>query len=94
MDRFRLSTAPAWIAGLLLLGCSRSGDGAGAPGEEPRNLILVTLDTLRADHLSCYGYFRRTSPKRFADLVRLADLGVDGIVTNVPDVALEVLGSR
>ena len=29
-----------------------------------------------------------------ADLVRLADLGVDGIVTNVPDVALEVLGSR
>jgi choline-sulfatase len=26
------------------------------------NLILVTIDTLRADHLGCYGYQRPTSP--------------------------------
>ncbi|MCS6777644.1 MAG: sulfatase-like hydrolase/transferase, partial [Chthonomonadaceae bacterium] len=26
------------------------------------NVILVSLDTTRADHLSCYGYFRQTSP--------------------------------
>jgi choline-sulfatase len=26
------------------------------------NLILVTIDTLRADHLGCYGYGRPTSP--------------------------------
>ncbi len=26
------------------------------------NLLLVTIDTLRADHLSCYGYGRPTSP--------------------------------
>lgn len=26
------------------------------------NIILITLDTLRADHLSCYGYNRKTSP--------------------------------
>lgn len=26
------------------------------------NIILITLDTLRADHLGCYGYLRRTSP--------------------------------
>ena len=26
------------------------------------NIVLVTLDTTRADHLSCYGYHRRTSP--------------------------------
>ena len=26
------------------------------------NIILVTLDTTRADHLSCYGYQRPTSP--------------------------------
>jgi arylsulfatase A-like enzyme len=26
------------------------------------NVILISLDTLRADHLSCYGYFRETSP--------------------------------
>jgi arylsulfatase A-like enzyme len=26
-------------------------------------LLLVTLDTTRADHLSCYGYARRTTPE-------------------------------
>ena len=26
------------------------------------NLVLITLDTLRMDHLHCYGYFRKTSP--------------------------------
>jgi len=26
------------------------------------NIIIVLIDTLRADHLSCYGYPRRTSP--------------------------------
>ncbi len=38
-------------------------------GEEPPpllarpNLVLITIDTLRADHLGCYGYFRDTSPR-------------------------------
>jgi len=26
------------------------------------NFVLITLDTARADHLGCYGYFRDTSP--------------------------------
>lgn len=26
------------------------------------NLVLITIDTLRADHLGCYGYSRKTSP--------------------------------
>lgn len=26
------------------------------------NIILISLDTLRADHLGCYGYYRDTSP--------------------------------
>jgi choline-sulfatase len=26
------------------------------------NVIVIVLDTLRADHLSCYGYFRKTTP--------------------------------
>jgi arylsulfatase A-like enzyme len=32
------------------------------------NLLLISIDTLRADHLSCYGYSRPTSPQidRFA----------------------------
>jgi hypothetical protein len=27
-----------------------------------RNVLLISIDTLRADHLSCYGYNRETSP--------------------------------
>jgi arylsulfatase A-like enzyme len=29
----------------------------------PPNVILITLDTVRADHLGCYGYDRDTSPR-------------------------------
>jgi len=32
------------------------------PHDEGRNIILISLDTLRADHLSCYGYPFPTSP--------------------------------
>lgn len=40
--------------------------------EEPRGIILISLDTLRADHLACYGYERATSPA----IDRLASEGV------------------
>jgi arylsulfatase A-like enzyme len=30
--------------------------------ENSPNIILISLDTLRADHLHCYGYERKTSP--------------------------------
>ena len=30
--------------------------------KESFNIVLITIDTLRADHLSCYGYERETSP--------------------------------
>lgn len=36
------------------------------------NIILITLDTTRVDHLSCYGYYRQTSP----NLDKLADESV------------------
>ncbi|MDQ1257441.1 MAG: hypothetical protein QG656_2046, partial [Candidatus Hydrogenedentes bacterium] len=35
------------------------------PGLEARfavNVLLIAIDTLRADHLGCYGYHRATSP--------------------------------
>jgi arylsulfatase A-like enzyme len=49
---------PALVPALLLLGaCGRDG------GTRPRaNVLLVSIDTLRADHLACYGYARPTSP--------------------------------
>jgi arylsulfatase A-like enzyme len=46
----------ALVAALLLHAC---GEGATRPRP---NIILITIDTLRADHLSCYGYHRETSP--------------------------------
>ncbi len=30
---------------------------------ERPNILLITIDTLRADHLGCYGYHRPTSPR-------------------------------
>jgi arylsulfatase A-like enzyme len=36
--------------------------GCGGGGPEQANILLVTIDTLRADHLSMYGYERQTSP--------------------------------
>jgi arylsulfatase A-like enzyme len=36
--------------------------GASAPAALPRQIVLVTIDTLRADHLGAYGYRRATSP--------------------------------
>jgi arylsulfatase A-like enzyme len=53
----------ACAAALALLGALAT-PGCGAPTDAPAppNVVLVTLDTLRADHLGLYGYFRDTSP--------------------------------
>ncbi len=41
-------------------------------GQRPRNVLFVCLDTVRADHLGCYGYSRGTSP----NLDKLAERSV------------------
>lgn len=50
----------------LLLLCAGLGFALAACGpptpQVPKNLLLITLDTLRADHLGAYGYQRPTSP--------------------------------
>ncbi len=38
-------------------GPQRPSNASAAP-----NVLIITIDTLRADHLGCYGYFRDTSP--------------------------------
>ena len=53
-----LILAAAYAA--VLTGCSDSTSGAPPP---IRNIVLISLDTLRADHLGVYGYPRETSPK-------------------------------
>ncbi len=67
------------VRGVRLEQPQRSGEApaavslpAGAPGQPAiaarPNLVLYIIDTLRADHLGCYGYTRPTSPRidRFA----------------------------
>ncbi|MBL8841179.1 MAG: sulfatase [Planctomycetes bacterium] len=36
---------------------------AATPSARPRNVLLVVIDTLRADRLGCYGYARPTTPR-------------------------------
>ena len=65
------ATAGALIAGpalAVLLGCG-GGAARRPPGVSPlplpratRGYVLISIDTLRADHLGCYGYPRPTSP--------------------------------
>ena len=54
---FRLSPVPAELV-YPQLPARSSGEG---PPEGP-NVVFITIDTLRADHLGCYGYDRDTSP--------------------------------
>ena len=48
--------------GLLVVGCGAEPDPAAGP-EPPRRVFLITVDTLRADHLGWHGYPRDTSPR-------------------------------
>nr|MBC8327232.1 sulfatase-like hydrolase/transferase [Planctomycetota bacterium] len=60
-----------WMAVLLAAGLPQFGDDprvgaapptAEAPASAP-NVLFLLVDTLRADHLGCYGYPRGTSPR-------------------------------
>lgn len=64
--RRRLVLGLAGLCGLWLVACS-------AEPPVPDNLLLVSLDTTRLDHLSTYGYPRPTSP-------HLDALAQDGVV--------------
>lgn len=73
-----LALGATWLWGRQGRGAPRDGE-RGASVAAPRlsaealacsqcNVILISIDTLRADHLGAYGYRRRTSPEidRFA----------------------------
>jgi len=54
----------AGIATLLALASPACGPGSGLPHAPPEapNVLLITIDTLRADRLGAYGYPRPTTP--------------------------------
>ncbi len=49
-------------AAAALLALALLGDACVRAPRDP-NVVLITLDTVRADHLSCYGYALRTTPR-------------------------------
>lgn len=79
-DDGRLSARPAaraWILALVaatLTGasCSRQGGEIAQPSAKARNLVLITIDTLRADRVGAYGY----QPARTPALDAIAHAGV------------------
>lgn len=69
MDRILSVTVAILTLGISLGFCSEKPF---AKNKEKFNVIFIVVDALRADHLSCYGYFRNTSP----NIDRLAKEGV------------------
>ena len=55
-----------------ILGVACQPPEAGSPAEPP-NIVLVVIDTARADHFSGYGYHRETTP-------RIDELAADGVL--------------
>jgi arylsulfatase A-like enzyme len=61
--RGRCQTIAAWcvLAAIMFSGCSSPAPSPPVDDERP-DLVLVTMDTVRADHCSAYGYPRPTTP--------------------------------
>ena len=56
---------PRWTALSTLALCALAllcATGCSPEAPKPVHVLLVVVDTLRAEHLSCYGYGRQTSP--------------------------------
>lgn len=75
--RDALKRMGAGFAGLAMAGaglsCSEKGSSLAARvsqtlARRPYNIVIISIDSLRADRLGCYGYFRKISPQidRFA----------------------------
>ena len=60
----KLKTFLFLLAGCIciLLGLIFKSDLYEKAGQQKPNILLISLDACRADHLSCYGYSRETSP--------------------------------
>ncbi|HVR95890.1 MAG TPA: sulfatase-like hydrolase/transferase, partial [Thermoanaerobaculia bacterium] len=64
--------SPLALVLLLASGCSHEDRSGPSQSSEPLNVVLVTLDTVRADRLGAYGYAAAETPW----LDRLAGEGV------------------
>jgi arylsulfatase A-like enzyme len=51
-----------WAIAFLFLALALPTIAAAPASSRPPDVVLITVDTLRADHLSSYGYYLQTSP--------------------------------
>jgi len=69
--KWLLAVVTALAAGICVYVCTvpsckrQASQGAKPPSTPPKgpNILLISIDTLRPDHLGCYGYHRKTSPR-------------------------------
>ena len=62
--------------------------------ESKPNIVLITIDTLRADHLGCYGYKQKTSPNldAFATEALLFENAYSAVPLTLPSHATMLTG--
>ena len=67
-----------WVTGLLIIGLVTTAGAFWWSRSRPQyNVLLITLDTTRADHIGCYGYADAHTPT-------LDALAADGVVFETP----------
>lgn len=83
----------ALVAVLGFFGCSACGE---SPSFEPPSVVLLTVDTLRADHLGAYGYERARTPTidGLAQRGRLFRSAVTPLPRTTPALATLMTGLR
>jgi arylsulfatase A-like enzyme len=50
------------MAAIALVACTAADDDDNLTAKDRHNVILIMIDTMRADHVGCYGYDRNTTP--------------------------------
>jgi arylsulfatase A-like enzyme len=69
----------------LMLPIFISCDSSKNTKKEKPNILLITIDTLRRDHLGAYGYARNTSP--FIDQLAKKGTKFNHVITPIPNTA-------
>ena len=71
---------------VVCLAATAGCDPGPSPDAVAPSVVFITIDTLRADHLHTYGYFRETSPRidAFAEDALLFERAVATMPTTLP----------
>jgi len=84
-----------WIFGLLSLVLACADGGQGSSGASRPDVILIVVDTLRADHTSLLGYARATTPnlERFATRGAVFERCLSASSWTLPSMAMLFAGA-